>query len=463
VTGLSLLVAIAAGLAIGSGTAKSLSLIAVPLIVIPVIVVLIMKPWLGLPLLIVVGAVGKLGERPDLPIDAMQAFGFLAIASALLFTMNNRLVYRSSPLDSPILLLVAALLITLPVTDIEAYLPRVLSFITILGLYGVSVQLLDKQYKVRAALSTFVVSCGVIVGICIISLIARKPELSLVGQSVLLFYSNKYGYTRINGLFEQPNVFAQLTAIAVPVGLALTFSTSGFKRGVLGIITCLNAVGTFLTQSRSAILGVVFGVVFLMYQSQQIKRSRQYTILLLIPLGLIMIVSLAGLEEKTFERLKPETTIMETENAERYVGRALTFPAAIEIFLERPWGAGYGQAKHLIGEELGVEARSVHNILLSWMVELGVLGLIITLWLMFRQIWMLWQVTHRPLNAEWRMLGAGCLGAIIATWVHNMFHATLHSGLVWLFFAIASSVAMLGIQHQGTITSRKHLFKLFQN
>jgi O-antigen ligase len=457
-SGLSLLVAITAGWAIGSSAVNSLLLMAVP-----AIAVLVMKPWLGLPVLLVIGAFGKLGEPYDFPIDVMQAAGFVTICSALLFFMKNRLGYRPSPLDGPLLLLVVALIATLPGSDLDTYLPQVLSFLTLFVLYGVSVQLLDTQYKIYVTLSIFVTTSAVIVVACIVFLIARKPELSLAGRSVLLFYSNKYGNTRVSGPFEQPNVFAQLTAIAVPVGLALTFSTKGLKRGLLGVMTGLNAAGTLLTQSRSAFLGIIIGVALLIYLTEQIKRPRHYVTLALVSLASIISLSITGLGEKVFERLKPETTIIETEDAERHVGRTLTFPVAVEIFLERPWGAGYGQAKHLIGEELGVDARSAHNILLSWTVEFGILGLVVAIWLMFRQVRMLSQVTRHPLNAEWRMLGAGCLGAVMATWIHNMVHATLHSGLVWLFFAIASSVAMLGRQDQGTITSRKPLYKLFQN
>ncbi len=451
VSGLSLVVAIAAGFAIGSSAVNSLLLMALP-----VIVVIIMKPWVGLLLLLLVGLAGKFGESPDFPIDAMQALGFLTVGSALLYFMTKKLRYRSSPMDGPIVLLVVAMVVTLPGSDLETYFPQILSLLTILGLYIASVQLMDAQYKVHVALSTFVISCAVVVVVCIIFLIAQKAEFSLAGRSVLLFYSDKYDNIRVGGPFEQPNAFAQLTAIAVPTGLAMMLSTRRLHRWLLGVVTALNATGTFLTQSRSAIWGIMFGVAFLLYLTQQTKRLRQYATLALVSLGLIISVSITGLGEKILQRLKPETTVLETEDAEKYTGRTLTFRAAIESFFEHPWGAGYGQSGHLIGKQLSVEARASHNVFLTWMVEFGIPGLIAALWLLFRQIRMLWQVTRHPLNSEWRMLATGCLGAVTATWIHNMFHSTLHWGLVWLFFAMASSVAMLGRQHRERTTSGNH-------
>jgi hypothetical protein len=425
------------------------------LMTISIMVTIAVRPWLGLLFLIIAGAVGNLGEFPDFPTDIMQAIGFITIGSALLFIMKNRLGYKRSPLEGPILLFVVALIITFPSSNFEVYLPQILSFLTLFILYFVSVQLLDTQYKVYVTLSTFVVISAVIVAICIIFLFAQRPELSVAGRSVLLFYSNKYGNVRIGGTFEQPNTMAQLTAIAVPTGLALTLSARGIKRWMLGVVTGLNAAGTFLTQSRSAILGIMFGIAFLMYLREPTKRLRQYTALALISLGVIIGISITGLGEKVLERLKPETTTLETEDEEKYLGRTLTFSAALESFLEQPWGAGYGQGKHIIGKELGVDVKSAHSVLLGWMVEFGILGLGAALWLIFCQIRMLWQVSRHPLNSEWRMLGAGCLGAVTATWIHNMAHATLHWGLVWLFFAIASSVAILGRQREGMITSGK--------
>ncbi len=70
------------------------------------------------------------------------------------------------------------------------------------------------------------------------------------------------------------------------------------------------------------------------------------------------------------------------------------------------------------------------------------------MWLIYRQVKSLWLGANPSAEGELKVLGAGCMGASIGTWVHNMAHSTLHWIIVWLFFAMASSLVLLAGRHK---------------
>lgn len=402
--------------------------------------VLVLRPMLAFYFLIPVSMLGEFQEIPGSPLDLAQLIGLTVIAGVLLQVLIGKTVLRRSVLDLPILLLIAAHLAGLRSDSFDqSTLSQLFSLFSILVAYSMCFQLLDSATKLHKALLVFVGSVTVIDLLGLYSLALGEPTLQLFGRQLSLF-GNWGNEGRLGGFFEQPNTFGQLVILALPVCVAMTIAPTTRARFAWIALAVVNAVALLLSQSRSAILGAAIAVLVVLF-----FVSKQHLMKRLVLGGLLVLASLAltdfvGLLPTVLDRLSLSSLFAEQADAYLYLGRSLTFSKGVEIFFNYPLGVGLGQGSIMLGGLLGVAERSVHNVLLSWAVDLGVLGLLAGAWLLCAQVGSLWSLTIKLADQPVRALSAGLLGAIIATWLHNLLHSTLVWLPVWIIFAIASAV-----------------------
>ncbi|MGH9602329.1 MAG: O-antigen ligase family protein [Terriglobales bacterium] len=420
----------------------SLTLLASLTFVLIIAAVIFVRPWLGLSLLVLLGAAGKLAILPEFDWDLMDVVAAITAWSALVYLLFQRKGFRASALDAPLLLLGGAVLLNLPRAAGPADFISGLRFLVLLVIYFLGVLLLDTQEKVRSALVALVVAAGSIAALSLVLFVTGTNRFSWLGTQVS-YSEGGLGRYRVGGPFEQPNTFAQIMVIAVPLGLALVLATRGRQRWLFGALTSASLICAFLTQSRSAVLGVLFGLALVLYATRK-ARSRAFSVAAALMLCAVALGSSLGTAEQLLWRLNRRGVAAEVQ-PESSLNRRKILVASLEVLSENPLGVGYGQARRFIGAKLGVTSKSAHNILLGWGVEFGILGLVAGCWLFIRQVRMLAKVAKTS-HDNVGLLAAGCLGAVSATWIHNMFHATLHSGFVWIFFAAASAVCLLSVQ-----------------
>jgi O-antigen ligase len=226
--------------------------------------------------------------------------------------------------------------------------------------------------------------------------------------------------------------------------LALALSATGFRQWLLASLVGMAALCTLLTQSRSAIVGMAIGAALVAGLARVGWRTVLSAGLALAVFGYLVSTRLQSQEDLLlrFDRLgvagefRPETGL----------GRLRIARASMQVLANNPLGTGFGSDIASVGRQVGISGLSSHNALLRLGVEMGIPGLLVGLWLVFRQFRSLWEVARQGATPAWRMLGAACVGAAACCWFHNMFHDVLHSGYVWLFFATASAVCLQGIR-----------------
>lgn len=418
---------------------------------------LILNPKLALLALIPVSMIGNFQEIPDLPFDLGQLFGFVLLLAMVLQYLRRKLLVRRSPLDWPLLLLCIAYLLGLRPHSLDlTTISLVFSFFSILLGYFLCFQLLNSLQKIRTALWVFVGSVTVIACFNIFALIWGQPTWDVFGRRITLYAG--WGHLgRIGGFYEQPNAFAQLLALTVPICLALSLQKGIPKRVWWGILAAIHIATLLLTQARSAIVGVIVGIFVILVLLGYRQLVRRLVVVFGIAVIALAVVRISGTAPSVFERLS--WTYQEADLVKHDIDSRRThiFPEAIRSFLENPLGTGFGTGRFIVGTRLGVQEKSVHNIFLGAAVELGVLGLIAWFWLAYAQSRSLFKLANHPPDFAGRPLTAGFLGAIIATWLHNMAHSTLHWLAVWIAFAIASSIVTVYGSNQAQHVGGAHI------
>jgi O-antigen ligase len=247
------------------------------------------------------------------------------------------------------------------------------------------------------------------------------------------------GALRAFGHFEQPNPFAgYLTTIAPLAGMmALARASPTPLRCLAFGAFCTIVVGIGLSQSRGAWLGalVAFSVLVLTWS----RTTRR----LLIPglIGAVLAVALAVsgvLPPAVLDRVAQTIeyfgvfdvrNVAVTPENWAVVERMAHWQAGWYMFLDKPWlgvGAGnYGDAypAYYVGpwpEALG----HAHNYYLNMLAELGILGgllLLVMLYLFFRHLGAALLRSEHLAHTFWRAVLAGCVGGLVVFCVHNMF------------------------------------------
>lgn len=175
---------------------------------------------------------------------------------------------------------------------------------------------------------------------------------------------------RVYSWYENPNTFAQVLALLIPLAVALILGSETLRGKLFGAVACaLGVVAILMTYSRASWVGLaVTVVVFLFFW----KRK------LLPGLLLLALVCLPLLPDAIFNRI---LSIFNTKDSST-VSRVPLFQAATELIGQRPiQGAGLGtSAVRLAISELNTyhgKAAFVHahNLYLQLWLETGILGL----------------------------------------------------------------------------------------
>lgn len=192
---------------------------------------------------------------------------------------------------------------------------------------------------------------------------------------------NLFGRAIWNFTFANPNDLAALSLITfgIALGLLSTKLTGTIARIAASIGALLLLLVIFLTQSRGAIIGLVFGTT-IAFGRACLKRPS-----LIVPALIIGLLFGHLLPEGLWERLSGlenltnVSTIAEADAEGSAAERLEIQQVALRIFLDNPiFGVGlgaYGESNALYAPHLG--RKDTHNTYLSLAAEVGLPGLIL--------------------------------------------------------------------------------------
>jgi putative inorganic carbon (HCO3(-)) transporter len=275
---------------------------------------------------------------------------------------------------------------------------------------------------------------------------------------------------RLSGPIGDPNYFAQILLVLVPLGLLRFFGErTMFLRLLAAGATGVIAFALTLTFSRGA--GVAFVVVLVM---MTVFRYIPLYQLLIVVLGLVMLLSFVPAYK---ERVATLGSLAGGSGGSASIDQSLRsrsteMKAAAQVFLDHPFvGVGPGSfplyyqeyARRVgldvheaaqTGTRRGEEARrESHNILLSIAADLGILGVLSFLAIVFLTFRRLNQSRKRWLRShpEAANLAASFMLGLAAYLTSGLFLTLAFERYFWLILALAGSAAALDVGEEQVV------------
>jgi len=220
------------------------------------------------------------------------------------------------------------------------------------------------------------------------------------GQAPLQHIVGEENSNRISGPIGDPNFFAQIMLVIVPLGLnRMVYEKKTVLKVLAGWIAIAALLTVIFTYSRGAFLALLL-MAFVMFLYRPLKFTE-----VLVGILLITIV-IRFVPNPYLERISTIQDIFSNQYGVRgevsFRGRASEALAAWLMFADHPiLGVGvqnypiyYQYYSRQLGLDPRLEARSAHSLYLQIAAETGLLGIIVfgtILWLMFRNIRIAWR------------------------------------------------------------------------
>ncbi len=195
-------------------------------------------------------------------------------------------------------------------------------------------------------------------------------------------YARTVSILRVDGTFGNPSYLAIYMALHFFLALYRVSQTSKANlQRIYGLVGVVSLVSLYLTQTRSAILGLAAGVTFICLSLffKTVSSDFRKTMLKYF-VSVFILATLAISAAKYFEWL-PQLADRLTEGSGQSVqNRFYIWQVSVEAFLDHPW-LGYGQENFMYtlkyydpgmwGEAWPDRA---HNSILEWLISAGVVG-----------------------------------------------------------------------------------------
>jgi len=278
------------------------------------------------------------------------------------------------------------------------------------------------------------------------------------------------GYNRLTGIGIHPNAYAQRLLVVIPLALDRFWNEKDiWLKSLSGWTLSVCTIAVIATYSRGAFLGlVVIGAIMVLFT----RRAKFFTIIFTLLFGALVYQYVPNKYVERISTLSEFTTSTGTSTIENtsFRGRISENVAAWNMFKEFPllgvgsnnFNPNYLKFSRNIGLDSRLEERSPHSLYLEIMAELGIVGLIwliALLWATFnglRQAHKDFITSGRPDYANLCLgIGAGIIGYLVA----GIFLHVTHLVFFLMLFAIsmpipylAKSVLLEETDYQETIT-----------
>jgi O-antigen ligase len=240
----------------------------------------------------------------------------------------------------------------------------------------------------------------------------------------------------VGGMFENPNDLATALDLLLPFAVALTLISKGLSRLFYLVCAAVLAVGVLVTLSRGGFLGLIASGAVLLWK---LGRGRRLKTILATGLicGILFAVMPGGYGARMATILNNEQD--ETGSAQQ---RRELLERAASVAISRPIvGVGMGNF-HIYS----IKEKAAHNAYLEIAAELGVMGLIAYLTLIFAPFRSLYRIERqtrgmRSKNEREMYWLSVCLQAAFIAYMVCSFFASIQY-LWYLYYTAAYAVAL---------------------
>jgi O-antigen ligase len=382
------------------------------------------------------------------PNDLFPAIGSFPIVKIVALIAPIAYIFEQSRLGKPLInwmlevkmvfLLISLAILFIPAapfpqssidTITDTFIKTVIVFVLIIQVVNTRERLLS--------LLKLVVICGAVLGFFAIKSFAT-------GQFTL-------GGTRIEGLvggmFGNPNDLATALSILVPLAITLAIIQKGVSSLFYFACAVCMAAGVLATFSRTGFLGLLLTTPLMLWKFGRGKRVRTMSI---AAIGFAIFIAAApgGYGSRVATIFSPDDD--QTGSAQR---RKELMLHTLQIAMRRPIvGVGVGNIAFYTDDE-----HVAHNSYLEVAAELGVIGLIAYLILIFAPIRALRKIENETVNPatrdlrEFHYLSIGIQAAIMAYIVCSFFESIQY--LWYIYYTAGYAVALRQIHAREVATS----------
>lgn len=265
----------------------------------------------------------------------------------------------------------------------------------------------------------------------------EKAMLFICVGSLISFAVGAYNYFVLNqirsaGLFGGENASAALAIVLLPFLISYTTSNLNMTRlfGMLGMILAFLAIGASV--ARTAILLLPFVLVM---KVRSWIVSRHVTVGRLLPFILGALIVFAYMPWNAIEHRLNLLAEGDEISPEQQGGRAWRAEEAFRQIQQSPlYGYGLGNALQPSGRNF-----MVHNLFLQIMVELGIVGLLVFIWLLANvcRYWKkAWSLVERSPNHPLHSFVDDLQISLMTYFIYSLTVSNYDSRLLWLLLAL---------------------------
>lgn len=277
---------------------------------------------------------------------------------------------------------------------------------------------------------------------------------------LLAFYTGRTYGDRLDGVggpgLDDANSLGMFLATGVIVGAMLILVLKGWRRVAVILAMPFILNGVVLSGSRGAFLGLLAGGAVLFFLR---PPQRRWTFWGSAVLGAILAVTL--MDDQFIERVLSIQTAVQNQGEidDSAEGRLVLVEAQFEMASHYPHGAGHRGTAALSPQYLDARwlsywigweayaARSSHNTFMTFLVEQGILGALLYLWVSLWGFWVLVRLKglqRRRAPLELTAPAIACCCGIAVVWTAGQFTDYMLTEVqIWLFGLLAASLEQI--------------------
>ncbi|GMQ60192.1 hypothetical protein AN1V17_45920 [Vallitalea sediminicola] len=366
--------------------------------------------------------------------DELMFLGFICIFIYKLIRYRKKGVYKSTPIDFPIVffVLIGILLVFINSPNLEIAIDGLRAVVQYMLWYFLAVQLLDSTKSILKVYWVLT-SVGTLLGLHGIYQYLTGAEM--LGNWV---DSAESITTRAYSIVGSPNILGAIFVLFIPMSIALL--TSDYNRWRKFIALCMTIVmagGLFATMSRGAWISAAFGIgIFILYKNKKF-------ILPLILCGSIAVLMLPSLSSRLTYMFTDEYKAKSSQG-----GRIYRWEEGIEAWSEgnKIIGLGLGRYGGAVATNNDLSPFYMDNYYLKTLAEMGILGLVSFILLLICVVkWCTTAVIEeRNKRKKDLMMGlfAGALGILAQNAVENIFEVPMMVTYFWLCIGLIMALKM---------------------
>jgi O-antigen ligase len=262
------------------------------------------------------------------------------------------------------------------------------------------------------------------------------------------------------GPVGDPNRYAQILLVLVPLGLFRLKSERGWLRWLAAGLTALIVVGVLLTFSRGA--GIALALIF---PTAGVLMKLKFKQMALVGVLLLTMVSVAAPDfvarmatlggSATLISSQGEETSDTADHSTR--SRLTKNLAALHMFFDHPllgvgpgnFGAYSNQYAEPVGVSVDIVGSKAHNLVLGLVAETGMLGLLTFCGAVGATLLSVWRVRRQALaGSEMLGLANGLLLALAAYGFSGIFLHLSYQRYFWFLMALAGTLSIIVREQQ---------------